>query len=110
MSSSLDPRNYQNSSFNNLPAQNSQSTNDVTAAKRDLSFESWLNDEPETTASSNSPSTSSASKTSKKNTSKTKSESKAKAESKPAAKNLIDFDDDKWAVDDDTPWESIDGK
>ncbi|CAF3128858.1 unnamed protein product [Rotaria sp. Silwood2] len=101
---------YQNN-FNSLPSrqqqqqqqqQQSQSNNDISKSERDLSFESWLNDEP-----SSKSSTSSSRPTSSKKTGDTNSSAPSKPKSTPAP-NLITFDDEKWADDDDAGWESID--
>ncbi|CAF1008503.1 unnamed protein product [Adineta ricciae] len=112
---------YQNT-FNSLPVahhnQQSRSNDDVSKRERDLSFESWLNDEPAPKPSSSTTRSSSSKKTSSANSSassKTKSESKAKPTPAPApapapAANLINFDEEKWADDDDAGWESIDTK
>ncbi|UJR32058.1 hypothetical protein I4U23_019526 [Adineta vaga] len=110
---------YQNT-FNSLPVsqhqhqQQSKSNDDVSKRERDLSFESWLNDEPtsKSPTSTTRPSSSKKSNNSNSSTSsKTKSEPKVKATPAPAAApNLINFDDEKWADDDDAGWESIDTK
>jgi hypothetical protein len=104
---------YQNTS-NSLPAhhhqQQSQSNNDISEKQRDLSFESWLNDEPSSKLSATATRPTSSKKTGNTNSS---APSKPKPEPKPApapAPNLIHFDDEKWADDDDAGWESIDAK
>jgi ADP-ribosylation factor GTPase-activating protein 1 len=107
---------YQNNS-NSLPnqqqqhhQQQSRSNNDLSQPERDPSYESWLNDEarPKSSASANRS-------TSSKKTGNTNSSSSTKSKSTPAppsapAPNLINFDDEKWADDDDAGWESIDTK
>ncbi|CAF0959262.1 unnamed protein product [Rotaria sordida] len=98
---------YQNT-FSSLPnrqqqqQQQSQSNNDVSKPERDLSFESWLNDEPRSKSS-----TSSNRPTSSKKTGNTSVSASSKSKATPAP-NLINFDDEKWANDDDAAWESID--
>jgi len=101
---------YQNT-FNSFPHQHqhhqqSKSNDDVSRRERDNSFESWLNDEPDS-KSSNATDRS----TSSKKTGNTNSSDSSKSKPAPApAPNLINFDDDKWADDDDAGWESIDTK
>ncbi|CAF3754197.1 unnamed protein product [Rotaria socialis] len=106
---------YQNT-FSNSPTPQqaqltlSQSNTEISKPQRDVSFESWLNDEP-----ISKPSSASSRATSSKKTGNTNSSagSKTKQVSAPApvsvpAPNLISFDDEKWADDDDAGWESID--
>ncbi|CAF5188570.1 unnamed protein product, partial [Rotaria magnacalcarata] len=88
----------------------SQSSTEISKPQRDVSFESWLNDEPISKPSSASSRTTSSKKTGNTNSS---AGSKAKQVSAPApvsvpAPNLISFDEEKWADDDDAGWESID--
>lgn len=103
---------YQNTS-NSLPTpqqhhqQQSKSDENVFKHDRDPSFESWLNEETKPK-----PSSATGRSTSSKKTSHSSS-SKSKATPAPApapAPNLITFDDEKWADDDDAGWESIDTK
>lgn len=101
---------YQNTS-NSLPTpqhqQQSKSDENVFKYERDPSFESWLNEETKPK-----PSSATGRSTSSKKTSHSSS-SKSKATPAPApvpAPNLISFDDEKWADDDDAGWESIDTK
>ncbi|CAF1239478.1 unnamed protein product [Adineta steineri] len=112
-----DNSSYHNT-FNSLPTSNSyhqqeqsKSNNDVSNRGRDDSFESWLNDEPSSKPSASATRSTSSKKTGNTSSSKSKSESKPKPEPKAApAPNLINFDDEKWALDDDAGWESIDTK
>jgi len=86
--------------------QQSKSNDNVSEHERDASFESWLNDEPRAKPTKSSNRTTNSKKSS---SSKSKSTPAAAPAPVPAA-NLISFDDDKWANDDDAAWESIDGK
>ncbi|CAF3777085.1 unnamed protein product [Rotaria sp. Silwood1] len=83
--------------------QQSQSNNDISKPDRDLSFESWLNDEP-----SSKSSTASSRPTSSKTKGNTNSSTLPSKPKSAPAPNLITFDDEKWADDDDAGWESID--
>jgi hypothetical protein len=95
--------------FNSLPTQHQQqskSNDDISRQERDISFESWLNDE-----SSSKPSNTAGRSTFSKKTGNTNSSGSSKSKPTPApAPNLINFDDEKWADDDDAGWESIDTK
>lgn len=102
-----------NAASNSLPVHPSRSNNDLSRPNRDLSFESWLNDEPSSKKSAPPPTTTTTSNVQR--STKKSSTSKSKAEPTPApaapAANLISFDDEnKWADDDDAGWEPIDTK
>ena len=75
----------------------SQSNTNLSSHEFESGFDSWTNHEPNTST--------------KKSDLKSKSttHNKPKQEEQPAS-NLINFEDDKWADDDDAGWESIDTK
>ncbi len=98
---------YQNTATTSLPdrsQQQSTSNNSLSKQDSDPNFESWLNDEPKTKSKGTNNQSSIAKQTGDINQS-----APAKPKEQPAA-NLISFDDDKWADDDDAGWESIDTK
>jgi hypothetical protein len=103
---------YQNT-FSSQTNQQSKSSSDTSKDQHDLSFESWLNDEPMARASAkNNSSSTNRSSTSKKtshNNANASSKTKKEVKSVPAG-NLINFDDDNNWTNNDAGWESIDTK
>ena len=99
---------YQTNTSNSLPTKPAQTNSDLSGSGRDLSFESWLNDEPKAKTSTTKKTTSTSTKT--KVTPVSAPTPTPAPTSAPAAPNLITFDDDKWADDDDAGWESIETK